>query len=60
MRSFPSIVALTAALEDVDHLVRTLEQMIATLGAVAKQKLRKKHPSSFQLLLDPELLDWDC
>jgi hypothetical protein len=54
------IVALTAALEDVDHLVRTLEQMISTLDAVAKQKPRKKQPSSFQLLLDPELLDWDC
>jgi hypothetical protein len=53
------IVSLTGALEDIEQLIRTLEQMAATIGAVARQKLRKKHPASFQLLLDPELLDWD-
>jgi hypothetical protein len=53
------IVSLTGALEDIEQLIRTLEQMAATIAAVARQKLRKKHPASFQLLLDPELLDWD-
>jgi hypothetical protein len=53
------IVSLTASLDDIDHLIRTLEQMISTIDGVANQKKQKKHPSSFQLLLDPELLDWN-
>jgi hypothetical protein len=54
------IVSLTGALDDLGHLIRVLEQMTATISAVAKQKLQKKDPSSFQLLLNPELLDWNC
>jgi len=54
------IVSLTGALDDLDRLIRVLEEMTATISAVAKQKLQRKHPSSFQLLLDPELLDWNC
>jgi hypothetical protein len=54
------IVSLTAALDNVDQLIVTLEQMTATISAVAKQKLQQKCPSSFQLLLNPELLDWNC
>lgn len=53
------IVSLTGALADVEHLIRVLEEMTATISAVTKQKLQKKHPSSFQLLLNPELLDWN-
>jgi hypothetical protein len=53
------IVPLTAALGDVDRLIRALEEMTATVGAVAQKKLQKKCPSSFQLLLNPELLDWN-
>jgi DDE family transposase len=52
------IVSLTAAWEDIDYLIHTLEQMISTIDAVAQQKRQKKRPSSFQLLLDPELLEW--
>jgi hypothetical protein len=54
------IVSLTGALDDLIHLIRVLEQMTATIRAVAKQKLQRKDPSSFQLLLNPELLDWNC
>jgi hypothetical protein len=54
------IVSLTNALEDIEPLIRVLEKMAATIDAVAQQKLRKKDPASFQLLLDPELLDWVC
>jgi Transposase DDE domain len=54
------VVSLTSALGEVEQLNRVLEEMIATIEAVATQKLRKKDPASFQLLLDPELLDWEC
>jgi Transposase DDE domain len=54
------IVSLTGALSDRDRLIRVLEEMTAAISAVAKQKLQKKSPSSFQLLLNPELLDWNC
>jgi DDE family transposase len=53
------IVSLTGALDDLGQLIGVLEQMTATIKAVAKQKLQSKCPSSFQLLLDPELLDWN-
>jgi hypothetical protein len=52
------IVSLTGALKDVDHLIRVLEEMTGTIRAVARQKLQKKRPSSSQLLLNPEVLDW--
>ena len=54
------IVSLTNALNDIEQLICVLEKMAATIEAVAQQKLRKKDPASFQLLLDPELLDWEC
>ena len=53
------IVSLTGALDDVQHLIGVLEEMTATIGAVAKQKLQRKRPSLFQLLLNPGLLDWN-
>jgi hypothetical protein len=53
------IVSLTGALNDIDDLIRTLEAMTATIAAVANQKPGKKDPRSFQLLLNPELLDWN-
>jgi hypothetical protein len=54
------IVSLTSALKDIEQLIGVLKEMTATIEAVAQQKLRKKDPASFQLLLDPELLDWVC
>lgn len=53
------IAALTAALDDEERLSETLERMRAAIDAIAKKKLQAKHPSSFQLLLNPELLDWN-
>jgi hypothetical protein len=53
-----TIVSLTVALDDVGALIAVLEGMTAAIQAVANKKLRKKSPSSFQLLLNPELLDW--
>jgi hypothetical protein len=54
------VVSLTGALGDMEQLIRVLEEMTATIEAVARQELRKKDPASFQLLLNPELLDWEC
>lgn len=54
------IVRLTEALNDLDRLVASLEKLAAIIQATAKQKRRKKDPCVFQLLLDPELLDWNC
>jgi hypothetical protein len=54
------ILSLTSALDDVDRLIQVLEEMTRTIAAVAKKKLQKKHPGSFQLLWNPELLDWNC
>jgi Transposase DDE domain len=53
------IVTLTRALGDFDHLSGVLEEMTAAIRAVARQKLQKKRPSSSQLLMNPELLDWN-
>jgi hypothetical protein len=52
------IVSLTAALHDTGRLIEVLSSMIAAINAVADKKLQQKSPSSFQLLFDPELLDW--
>jgi hypothetical protein len=52
------IVTLTRALDNVEALIGVLTEMGAAVQAVARQKRQKKHPSSSQLLLDPELLDW--
>jgi len=54
------VPVLTEALKQEDRLIEALTNLIAAIDAVAKQKLRRKHPSSFQLLSDPELLDWIC
>jgi hypothetical protein len=46
-------------LEDLDTLIRTLEDMARTIAAIAKKKRQRKRPSLFQLLSNPELLDWN-
>ena len=53
------IVTLTGALADIDDLIRTLRDMAATIGAIARTKRQTKRPSLFQLLANPELLDWN-
>lgn len=52
------VVMLTGALEDIDALIRTLGNMAATIGTIAKMKRQSKRPSLFQLLSNPELLTW--
>jgi len=54
------IAALTVGLDDGKRLAEILERMRAAIDAIAKKKLQERHPSSFQLLLNPELLDWNC
>lgn len=53
------IMMLAGALEDIDDLIRTLEDMAMAIGTIAKKKRQSKRPSLFQLLLNPELLDWN-
>jgi hypothetical protein len=53
------VVILTEALEDTNALIRTLTAMAATLATVTKKKRQTKRPSWFQLLENPELLNWD-
>ena len=53
-------MSLSSALGEIERLIGVLEEMTATIDAIARQKRRKKDPASFQLLLDPELLDWEC
>lgn len=57
LRAWVSMV--TGALEDLAILIRTLEAMAKTIAAVARKKRQRKRPSSFQLLLNSELLDWN-
>jgi hypothetical protein len=54
------IATLTVVWDDQERLIDTLTKMSAAVAAVANQKLQRKRPSSFQLLLNPELLDWEC
>jgi len=53
------IVTLTGALDDIDALIGILARMTTTIDAVANKKRQTKSPSSFQLLLNPELLNWN-
>jgi hypothetical protein len=52
------IVAITRVLRDKDALIEVLIDMNRAIDAVAKVKKQKKSPSSFQLLLNPGLLEW--
>ena len=54
------VVSLTGALGDLDALIRVLTAMTKAIDAVANKKRRKKSPGLFQLLSNPELLNWNC
>jgi hypothetical protein len=54
------IVSLTRVLDDIDALVGVLVDMTTMINAVAHKKSQKKSPASFQLLSNPELLNWSC
>jgi Transposase DDE domain len=49
---------LAEALDDLDRLTKVLDRLQAAIEAVAKVDRRTKHPSLFQLLSNPELLDY--
>jgi hypothetical protein len=54
------VTALVEGLGDAAALVGVLTRMAALIAAVAKKQRRKGSPCLFQLLWDPELLDWEC
>jgi Transposase DDE domain len=54
------ITALIAALDHHDQLLATVTHIQTNLAHVAKIHSRKKHPSHFQLLQNPALLNWDA
>ena len=47
------VVGLAEAWDDLDRLSQVLSRLRVAIAAVAKVNTRKKHPSSFQLLLNP-------
>ena len=49
---------LVAAADDLDRLTDVLNRLRVVIAAVARVTARKEHPSSFQLLMHPVLLDW--
>jgi hypothetical protein len=54
------IGTLIDALDDLAALVGFLEGLTRTVDAAATQKRQKKSPRLFQLLENPELLNWTC
>jgi hypothetical protein len=52
------ITTLIAVLDDPPRLIETLTQLQSHLARVTKTQSRKKYPSHFQLLRNPELLTW--
>jgi len=52
------ITTLTEAWDDLNRLSDVLSRMQDTIAAVAHVRRRGKHPSSFQLLANPELLEY--
>jgi hypothetical protein len=52
------IVLLTLVLDDYQRLCDLLREFAEAIGNTARVSRRKKHPSLFQLLENPELLDY--
>lgn len=52
------ITALVGVLDDRDELLLTVSKLQAHLSRVARIQSRKKQPRHFQLLRNPDLLDW--
>lgn len=55
-----TLVSLIGALDDLGVLIAVLKGMAAAIDAVADKKAQKKSPALFQLLSNPELLNWTC
>jgi hypothetical protein len=52
------LMLLIDVLDDTARLVRKLEELQVAVAAIARVGTRKKQPSWFQLVLDPELMNW--
>ncbi len=52
------ITVLMEAIGDHDRLSDALSRLQITIAAVARVNIRRKKPSWFQLLLNPELLEY--
>jgi hypothetical protein len=52
------IVSIAEAIDDLDRLCDLLSRLEAVVNKKARVNRRNKHPSSFQLLTNPELLDY--
>jgi len=52
------IVLLAAVLDDFERLCLQLAHLTTAIGKTARVNRRKRHPSLFQLLENPELLDY--
>lgn len=52
------LALVAAAVDDLDRLIDVLTHLQTTVAAIAQVAARKKHPSWFQLVMNPELLDW--
>ena len=52
------MVPLITALDQPALLKKTLKNLLANVGHLAKVQSRSKHPSHYQLLENPALLDW--
>lgn len=52
------LALVAAALDDLGRLVDVLAQLRTTAAAIARVASRRRHPSWFQLVINPELLDW--
>jgi hypothetical protein len=52
------LTILIDALDDLGRLIKKLEELAVAITEIAKVGTRKKEPTWFQLLLNPELLTW--
>lgn len=52
------ITQLTEAIDNQDQMIMVLGRIQAVLDKIARVQSRKGRPSHFQLLSDPELLNW--
>jgi hypothetical protein len=52
------LALVAAAVDELDRLTAVLAHLQTTVAAIAQVAARKKHPSWFQLVMNPELLDW--
>ncbi len=52
------IIILTEALDDLERLCLQLDRLTKAIGKTAQVNCRRKHPSLYQLLENPELLDY--